>query len=125
MEIKNVGTSEQNVKAWNVVQGEKDKEKATLIQNSPTIREHSVRPVQFSHGMKGYRIWTQDVAQAFIQSQNLTSYLFIRPLKIFGLESSKVLKLPNPLYGLPDASVYWDEEFSSILTNSEDKDLGM
>lgn len=64
MEIRNAGTSEQTYKAGFVVQGHRDKEKDSIIHNSPTLRHKSVRMVLSIAGLRGFNIWTLDVSQA-------------------------------------------------------------
>lgn len=54
-----------------------------------------------------FKLWTQDVAQAYLQSQDLTHNVYFKPHPIFELDSAKFLKLQNPLYGLLDAGGYW------------------
>lgn len=51
----------------------------------------------------GFNLWTQNVAQAYIQSQDLTRNVYVKPHPIFELDNSKILKLLKPLYGLPNA----------------------
>lgn len=51
-----------------MVQGHADREKDMIIDRASTIRQHSVRIVVTIAAMCGYRLWTQDVAQAYLQA---------------------------------------------------------
>lgn len=54
-----------------VIQGHKDREKGTLIDNYPTFRHRSVRMVLSGTDLMQFKIWTQDMAQSYIQRQDL------------------------------------------------------
>lgn len=45
--------------------------------------------------------------------------------KLFGLSEGKVLKLEKLLYGLEDSGDYWEEKFSTHVTDNGEKDFGM
>lgn len=80
--------------------GHRDNEKATLIHNSPTLLHRYVRLVLSVVSIMGFKVWTQDVAQAYIQSQNLTRNVYVKPHQIFELDDIKILKLLKTLYVL-------------------------
>lgn len=73
----------------------------------------------------GFKVWKQDVGQAYIQSHYLTRNVYIRPDPTFGLKSTKLITLQKPLYGLPHGGDYWSEEFTSHVKVTGDLDLAM
>lgn len=49
------------------------------------------------------------INQAYLQSsEKLQQDIFIEPCVEFGQDSSKLLKLEKPLYGLSESDYYWD-----------------
>jgi Reverse transcriptase (RNA-dependent DNA polymerase) len=67
-------------------------------------------------GLFGYRIWSDDVSQAFLQStEKMGRGVFIRPPAELGFSSDIVLELVKPLYGLPDAGDLWHATFSNCI----------
>lgn len=62
MDIKNVGGQDQVMKSRYTVQGHNDKEKNTLIQNYPSLRQLKVRFVLAVSGLIKFKVWTVCVA---------------------------------------------------------------
>ena len=116
LSIKNANTDEESYKARYVVQGHKDREKSLLVHNSTTVRQSSTRLIMALAATFGFRIWSQDVKQAYLQSsENLMRQIFLKPSKEFGLPSGKFLKLQKPLYGLADSGDYWYNTMSKHI----------
>lgn len=74
----------------------------------------------------GFKIWTQDIYQAFLQSAFKLIYkIYLKPSnevkKYIEIISRHPLKLLRPLYGLSDSGDYWDFTLSDRIRN----DLGM
>lgn len=96
-----------------------------LIHNSPTLRHRSIRLLLSVVGVRKYKVWSQDVSQAYIQSEGLARDVYVKPHPIFQLQPLTLLKLQKPLYGLTDAGDYWSDIFSAHLSGKGEEDLGM
>jgi hypothetical protein len=120
--IKNANSDDEICKARYVVQGHKDREKSLLEHNSTTVRQSSTRLIMTLAATFGFRIWSQDLKQAYLQSSdNLMRQVFLRPSKEFELPPGKLLKLQKPLYGLADSGDYWYNTMSKHIND----DIGM
>lgn len=124
--IKNLGSSDQKEKARDIVQGHKDKEKPYMVHEIATLRSSSIRLVLSVAAIQGFRIFSLDVNQAYVQSRDkMTRRIFILPkqedLDIIGITEDELLQLLRPLYGVCDAGDYWGV---TIHFHAE-RDLGM
>lgn len=66
--IKNTETNQPAYKARFVMQGHMDNDKDHIVNNANIIRQHSIRIIGTIAGVFGFRIWSQDVAQANLQA---------------------------------------------------------
>ena len=120
--IKDQGTSKEVWKARFIVQGYKDKLKTSLVHNSPTSRQYSTRILVGLAAIFGFRLFSTDVTQAYLQSaEKLMRDVYVKPNGEFELAPNQLLKLLKPLYGLADSGDYWGQTFSQHLAD----DLGM
>ena len=120
--IKDAGTNKERWKARFVVQGHREKLKTSLVHDSPTARQNSTRLIVGLASAFGFRIFSTDVTQAYLQSaDSLMRDVYVRPTKEFELDESHTLKFMKPLYGLADSGDYWGKTFSTHLRD----DLGM
>ena len=122
LSIKDKNTDNEITKARFVVQGHRDKDKNKLVHTSTNLWHHSIRLINALAAVFGFRVWSQDVTQAYLQSADkLMREVYIRPTKEFRLNENQLLRLLKPLYGLTDAGDYWDV----TMTNHLKKDLNM
>ena len=120
--IKDRGTRNEVWKARFVVQGYRDKLKTSLFHNNPNVRPHSVRLLIGLASVLGYRLFSTDVTQAYLQSADkLMRDVYLKPLKEFELAPDKMIKLLKALYCLADSGDYWGKTLSEHLR----KDIGM
>ena len=120
--IKDEGTRNEVWKARFVVQGYRDKPKTSLVHNNPNVRPHSVRLLIGLASVLGFRLFSTDATQAYLQSADrLMRDVYLIPSKESGLAPDKLLKLLKPLYGLADSGDYWGKTLSEHLL----KDIGM
>lgn len=76
--LKEFGTHNETPKARYVAQGHMDKEKEFLVHNTTILRQRSIRIIVSFAAVKGYRIFSHDVQQAYLQSdEELTRKIFI------------------------------------------------
>ena len=120
--IKNANTDHEIYKARYVVQGHRDKDKDFIVHESKTLRQSSKKLILALAAIFGFRVWTHDVKQAYLQSfQNLMRRVYLKPSKEFELSSDQLVQLLKPLYGLADSGDYWNRTMNLHLQD----DLGM
>lgn len=115
--IKNTETGRPSYKARFVVQVHVDREKEMLINTANTVRHNSVKVLVSINAMHGYRVWTQDVSQAYLlESEKMGRKAYINPQEKFKLGTGKLLRLLKPLYGITDYGDLWNNNFTKHLT---------
>lgn len=120
--IKDTETDTPRFKARFVIHGNRDKDKNALVHTSTTVKHSSTRLLVALAACFGFRIWSQDISQAYLQSASeLIRDVYLKPGKDLEIEGGKLLKLLRPLYGLSDSGDYWNTTFSDHIKN----DLGM
>lgn len=119
--IKDIETDKPRFKARFVIHGNQDKEKNQLVHTSSTIKHASTRLLIALAACFGFRIWSQDISQAYLQSAiELLRDIYLKPGKDFEMEGNTLLKLLRPLYGLSDSGDYWHTTFSDHIKNDLD-----
>lgn len=122
LSLKNCDTPDEKAKVRYVAQGFKDHDKPYMVHDVSTLRVSSIRTVLSVAVIKGFRIFSHDVTQAYLQSKtNLTRKVYIRPKqedrKVLGIKNGEVFRLVRPLYGLCDAGDYWTHTMETHLVN--------
>ena len=114
--IKDEGTKKEAWKARFVVQGYRDKLKTSLVHDTATPRQHYTRSVIGLAAIGGFRLFSTDVTQAYLQSaEQVMRDVYIKPTGEFELNQGKLLKLLKPLYGLADRGDYWGRTISNHI----------
>lgn len=110
--IKECGTHNATPKARYVGQGHKNREKEFLVHSTTNLRQRSIRVIVSFAAVRGYRIFSHDVKQAYLQSdEKLTRKIYVAPkkkdLQFSRISAEQVLDLQKLLYGNGDAGDYW------------------
>ena len=80
--LKEYDTHNETPKALYVVQGHKDKDKEFLVHNTTNLHQRSIRIIVSFAAVRGYRIFSHDVRQAYLQSEEqLTREIYVAPKK--------------------------------------------
>jgi Reverse transcriptase (RNA-dependent DNA polymerase) len=120
--IKNISTNEEMFKARFVLKGYREKLKTRLVHDETTSRISSARLLVGLAAVFGFRLFSVDVTQAYLQSAlKLMRDVYVTPTDKFELRPDQVLKLLKPLYGLSDSRDYWEATMRRLF----DEDLGM
>lgn len=124
--LKHVGTPKEKGKSRYVVQGHRDKAKSFVVHNLSTLRQRSTKIIVSTSAVRGFRIFSHDVNQSYLQSKDkLSRPVYLAPREedraILGDAEGEVLRILKPLYGLCDAGDYW----SATMTSHVEDDLSM
>lgn len=116
--IKNFSESDQYFKARLVILGHIDPDKPRIVNEAPTVLRSSIRMIVALAASFGFKLWSRDISQAFIQSDEpLHRTVFVRPpkgenvLEQIGAPPNSILKAIKPQYGLPESPGYWWQTF--------------
>ncbi len=92
-------------------------DKLRVVNEAPTVLKSSIRLTIALIVPHGFKIWSRDISQAFLQSTDPTDPLrrtvYVRPsreenvLERIGAEQWSLLYAIKPRYGLSDAPGYW------------------
>ena len=78
----------------------------------PVAKQHAVRMLIGIAAIFGFRLFSSDVTQAYLQSiEKLQRDIYIKPPKEFMLDPDQLLLLLKPLYGLAESGDYWGRTF--------------
>lgn len=122
LSLKNFDTPEEKAKVRYFAQGFSDRVKPYMVHDVSTFRISSIRMVMSIAATMGFRLFSHDVTQAYLQSKShMTRDVYIRPKKdgrkILGLNDGQFFKILKPLYGLCDVRDYWGQTMESHLMN--------
>eukprot|EP00170_Pyropia_yezoensis_P002751 contig_11549_g2756 len=109
--LKHVGTPKEKGQSPYVVQGNRDKAKPFVVHNLSTLRQRSTKIIVSTSAVLGFRIFSRDVNQSYLQSKDkLSRPVYLDPRQevraILGVADDEVLQVLKPLYGLCDAGDY-------------------
>lgn len=95
-------------------QGFRYKYKPYMLHDVSTLRISSIGILLSVFSTLGFRDFSHDVTQAYLQSKyKLTRIIYIKPKPqgrvILGLRDGDIFELVRPLYGLCDSGDYWVE----------------
>ena len=80
--LKNTGTGNELTKARYIAQGHRDRDKSHMVHSITNLRQSSTRIVILVVAIKTFRIFSHDVTQAYLQSEDkLTRQVFLLPKK--------------------------------------------
>jgi hypothetical protein len=73
------------------------------------VQQSSIRLLLSLAAIVGFKVWSNDVSQAYIQaSVPLLRDVYIRP-DCLDLRQNELVRLIKPLYGLGDSGDYWGQ----------------
>lgn len=99
--LENVGIQNEQHKESLVAQGHTDKEKPIIVHDSTTLKYWSLRIILSFAGITQYTLWSQDINQAYIQSDEpLRRPIFMKRQKQLNVPKDVIWKLVKPLYGV-------------------------
>lgn len=88
------------------------------MHDRTTARHSSFKLITTLTAIIGLSIWTQDISQAYLQSESTLLWdVYIRPRNALHFPSGHQLKLLRPLYELSDSGDYWSAKFGDHLQN--------
>ena len=91
-------------KARLTIMGNKEDCKADILSDSPTANRMTIKILLTIAAAKGWDLQTSDVTRAFLQTENLSRQIFVRPPVEAGEEPGVVWALKRACYGIVDAS---------------------
>lgn len=83
-----------------------------MVHNIITLRQSSTRVITSVAAIKKFRIFSHDVTQAYLQSEDrLTRKVFLLLKRVdmahLGISGDEVLEILKPIYGMTNAGDYW------------------
>ena len=95
-----------------VAQGHREKQKREMVHIVTSLRQSSTGLVISVAAVKGFRLFSHDVSQYYLQSdEELTWKLLLMPkkkdLQYFQIDTNEIHHLHKPIYGTTYACDYW------------------
>ena len=104
--IKQPNNPTEVAEARHAVHGCGDREKPFIVHNLSTLRQISTKVIVSTSAVFGWQFFTHNVNHAYLQSKDAMArdlYVNVRPrdAKYFGLDENELLRMQEPLYGVP------------------------
>lgn len=91
------------------MQGHTIIEKNVLVHSSTSLRQRSIKALPAIAAIFGFRVWSQDVSKAYLQSADrLMREVYMKPARELHLPEGALRKLLKPLHGHSDSGDYWN-----------------
>lgn len=98
-----------------------DEEATKIATRSPTVSRCATRvALSFAASAvrRGRKVYVRDITQAYTQAdEDLKRMVYLEPPVEMGLPEGKVLLCIRPLYGVPEAGLFWYSTYSSYHTD--------
>lgn len=98
-------------KQWYVIRSHRDILKSMMVNSSQTLQIFSIRLLLAIASIFEFKVWTADVIQAYLQSDEPRSReVYIQDfVPKFGLRKNQCVQLLKSLYGLCESGDFWHE----------------
>ncbi len=102
----NEGTIEKSSIA---AQNYRDARAATIATKSPKVSRLGLRVAAALYAsLPSHKCYLRDISQAYSQAETkLDRPVYLRPVPEMNVPNGKVLKVLNPLYGIPESRLHW------------------
>lgn len=96
-----------NLDSWRRISGTSKQSK--ISTKAPTVQRTSEQlELEIEASTSGFALFWREVLRAYLKSaKTLTSDSYIRAPPELGLPEATVLKIIKPLYGIPEAGLWW------------------
>lgn len=130
LSLKDVGSGREKPEARFVAQGNRDKGKPYMVHGIASLCAPSIRLILSDALIKGFRVFSHDNNQAYLQIKDPVSrrIQFLpkkEDLEILGVSDKDLLQLIQPLYGICDAGDYWGITVPSHIEDDLDMVLSL
>lgn len=122
LKLKNVGSPDEKAKSRYIARGYSDGDKPFVVYDTSTLRASFIRFILSVSTIIRFYLFSQDVTQAYLQSNyNLSRKISVLPkdndLGIFALKKGNLFELSKPLYGICEAGDYWGVAMDEHIVN--------
>lgn len=116
-EIKNFGTIEELYKSRLTAVGNLDWLNQMMIHHIANIRHGSVRTIASTDAIKKWLIWFRDSVQTYVQEDDMSRYITLKPAPEFNLPPDVLLRVLKYLYGLSESRDAWGMKIQNLILN--------
>lgn len=109
--LKNSGDDNEKSKAHHIAQGHLYRDNPFMVYDTTTLLKSSVITILSISAVKGFRLLSHDVNQAYVRSKGqLSRKVYILPipeyLHVIGIKEDQILEFLRPLYCICDPGDY-------------------